>query len=186
LRLHGSNPITTAQQHIQIAAGQLSRKDTAMPDSTTPPDTLGTLVRTHREARGLTQKALAHASKLSPVYISQIEKGERMPSLTVCRALAQALGCPARRLVLSAYCATAPEELQDLFSSGCATTPDDPMWQEFLPLIRAIEPLPEATRHHLLHLWHDMVTLIRGHDTPTPETPEASEGDASYASTLVY
>ena len=49
-------------------------------------DTLGALVRRHREALGLTQQALARACQLSPVYISQIEKGERIPSVAACRA----------------------------------------------------------------------------------------------------
>ncbi len=54
-------------------------------------DTIGALVRMHRVARGLTQQTLARLCQLSPIYISQIEQGVRIPSVTACRALAAAL-----------------------------------------------------------------------------------------------
>ncbi len=68
-------------------------------ESSITDETFGALVRTHRDALGLTQQALARACQLSPIYISQIEKGERIPSVSACRALATALGCQSRLLV---------------------------------------------------------------------------------------
>ncbi len=44
-------------------------------ESSSTDETFGALVRTHRDALSLTQQALARACQLSPVYISQIEKG---------------------------------------------------------------------------------------------------------------
>ncbi len=87
-------------------------------------ETFGALVRTHRDALGLTQQALARACQLSPVYISQIEKAERIPSVSACRALAAALGCPPRLLVLRAFRATAPAELQALLRDEGVAAPD--------------------------------------------------------------
>ncbi len=43
-------------------------------------ETFGALVRTHRDALGLTQQALARACQLSPVSISQIEKPSAFPA----------------------------------------------------------------------------------------------------------
>jgi transcriptional regulator with XRE-family HTH domain len=81
-------------------------------DHITPQTTLGTMLRTRREATGLTQKALAQRCQLSPVYISQLEKDERTPSLHACQALATALDCPVQPLALLVYQATVPQALQ--------------------------------------------------------------------------
>lgn len=48
-------------------------------------------VKVLREHRGLTQKQLAQAAGLNPVYLSQIERGERTGSLATLSALAKAL-----------------------------------------------------------------------------------------------
>jgi XRE family transcriptional regulator of biofilm formation len=53
-----------------------------------------------REARGMTQDALARKAKISKPYISQIENGIRKsPSLPVLRRLAKALGVPVTELL---------------------------------------------------------------------------------------
>ncbi|HET7561903.1 MAG TPA: helix-turn-helix transcriptional regulator [Rhodanobacteraceae bacterium] len=51
----------------------------------------GKRVRDLRARRGLTQEALAAASKLHVTYISSLERGHRNPSLQTCRAIASAL-----------------------------------------------------------------------------------------------
>jgi transcriptional regulator with XRE-family HTH domain len=52
---------------------------------------LGTLMRAHRERRGLSQRALARAVGVTPAYISLIERGERRPEASVVERLAAAL-----------------------------------------------------------------------------------------------
>ncbi len=47
-----------------------------------------------REAKKLTQVALAKKSKLSVSYVSMLERGERVPPLDTLEALAHALGVP--------------------------------------------------------------------------------------------
>ncbi len=139
-------------------------------------ETFGALVRLHRNAQGLTQQALARACQLSPVYISQIEKGERIPSVSTCRALATALGCPSRLLVLRAFRATAPAELQELLRDEGMAAPDDPVMQELAPLVAAVHTLPPATRHQLLQLWRAMLQLVQGGSGP--RQPAALHHDA--------
>ncbi len=135
-------------------------------ESSSTDETFGALVRTHRDALGLTQQALARACQLSPVYISQIEKGERIPSVAACRALATALGCPPRLLVLRAFRATAPAELQDLLRDDGVAAPDDPVMQELAPLVAAVQTLPPVTRQQLVQLWQDTLQLVQGGSGP--------------------
>ncbi len=129
-------------------------------------ETFGALVRTHRDALGLTQQALARACQLSPVYISQIEKAERIPSVSACRALAAALGCTPQLLVLRAYRATAPAELQELLRDEGVVAPDDPVMQELAPLVAAVQTLPPVTRQQLVQLWQATLQLVQGGSGP--------------------
>ncbi len=125
-------------------------------------ETFGALVRLHRTAQGLTQQALAQACQLSPVYISQIEKGERIPSVSACRALATALGCPPKLLVLRAFRATAPEELKEMLQDESVAAPDDPVMQELAPLVATVQTLPSVTRNQLMGLWQATLLLVVG------------------------
>jgi XRE family transcriptional regulator, aerobic/anaerobic benzoate catabolism transcriptional regulator len=60
---------------------------------------LGREVRRGRAKRGMTRRQLAHASHTSERYLAQIESGIGNPSVTVLRAIAQALDIPAANLV---------------------------------------------------------------------------------------
>ncbi|HEY5297950.1 MAG TPA: helix-turn-helix transcriptional regulator [Verrucomicrobiae bacterium] len=53
---------------------------------------LGLNVRKRREARELTQEALAERAALDPTYISGIERGLRNPGIKNVARLAKALG----------------------------------------------------------------------------------------------
>ncbi len=141
-------------------------------------ETFGALVRTHRDALGLTQQALARACQLSPIYISQIEKGERIPSVSACRALATALGCPQRLLVLRAFRATAPAELQELLPDEGVVAPDDPVMQELAPLVAAVQTLPPVTRQQLLELWQATLQLVQGGSGPRQPAVLHHDADA--------
>jgi len=55
-------------------------------------DTLGERLRAAREACGLSQVALASAAHISQGYLSQLERDEREPTLSIAARLARALG----------------------------------------------------------------------------------------------
>ena len=60
---------------------------------------LGREVRRGRAKRGMTRRQLAQASQTSERYLAQIESGAGNPSVTVLRAIAQALDIPAASLL---------------------------------------------------------------------------------------
>ncbi len=60
---------------------------------------IGVEVRRHRAKRGMTRRQLAQASETSERYLAQIESGAGNPSVSVLRAIAQALGLPASALL---------------------------------------------------------------------------------------
>src|SRR5580658_4074462 len=60
---------------------------------------IGREVRKHRAKRGMTRRQLAQASETSERYLAQIEGGAGNPSVSVLRAIAQALDLPAAALL---------------------------------------------------------------------------------------
>ena len=56
-------------------------------------------MKVFREHRGMTQKALAEAVGVAPLYISQIERGDRRGSAKTLKKIAQALNVPLDLLV---------------------------------------------------------------------------------------
>ncbi len=52
---------------------------------------LGTRIYRFRKQRGLTQAALAEKGRISNEFMSSIERGAKLPSLTTLQAIAQAL-----------------------------------------------------------------------------------------------
>jgi XRE family transcriptional regulator, aerobic/anaerobic benzoate catabolism transcriptional regulator len=60
---------------------------------------IGREVRKNRAKRGMTRRQLAHASLTSERYLAQIESGGGNPSVSVLRAIAQALDLPAAALL---------------------------------------------------------------------------------------
>jgi XRE family aerobic/anaerobic benzoate catabolism transcriptional regulator len=60
---------------------------------------IGREVRRHRAKRGMTRRQLAAASATSERYLAQIESGAGNPSVSVLRAIAQALDLPATALL---------------------------------------------------------------------------------------
>lgn len=60
---------------------------------------IGRMVRAERAKRGMTRRQLAHGSATSERYLAQIEAGTANPSISVLRAIAQALDLPASALL---------------------------------------------------------------------------------------
>ncbi len=56
-------------------------------------------LRHQRKAKKLTQEQLAERAELSSKMISLVERGERIPSLTVADSIARGLGLPLWRLI---------------------------------------------------------------------------------------
>jgi transcriptional regulator with XRE-family HTH domain len=64
------------------------------------PTRLSAMLRRVRDARGLTQLALAKKARVAQGYISSLEAGEKKnPSVAVVRKLAKALGVPVSQLL---------------------------------------------------------------------------------------
>jgi len=68
---------------------------------------IGREVRRHRAKRGMTRRQLAEASLTSERYLAQIESGTGNPSVSVLRAIAQALDLPAAALLAETGARTA-------------------------------------------------------------------------------
>jgi XRE family transcriptional regulator, aerobic/anaerobic benzoate catabolism transcriptional regulator len=87
------------------------REKPALP-SDTPSDAaflaaIGGEVRKNRAKRGMTRRQLAQASQTSERYLAQIESGVGNPSVSVLRAIAQALDLPCAALLPEAGARTA-------------------------------------------------------------------------------
>ena len=81
----------------------------------------------------------------------------------------------ARRLVLRAFRATAPAELQELLRDDGVAAPHDPVMQELAPLVAAVQTLPPVTRK-LQQLWQATLQLVQGGSGP--RQPAVQAGDA--------
>ncbi|MBM4182906.1 MAG: helix-turn-helix transcriptional regulator [Gemmatimonadetes bacterium] len=67
-----------------------------------PSVALGTVIRTRRTERGLSQESLAAACGLDRTYVGGLERGERNPTLKVLWQLAEALGTAPSALLADA------------------------------------------------------------------------------------
>lgn len=97
----------------------------------------GEWIRTARRAAGMSQAALAKAAKISPVYVSQIEAGLRIPSDRNARLLAEAVGLPWRDVLRAVY-SLRSREAGELFGTdgGHADSP----WKSIsdIPAVRQL------------------------------------------------
>jgi len=60
----------------------------------------GSTVRRMRSAAGWTQEDLAERAGLTATYVGQVERGAKVPSLTVVLKLARGLGVPPAELLV--------------------------------------------------------------------------------------
>ncbi len=81
----------------------------------------------------------------------------------------------ARLLVLRAFRATAPAELQALLRDEGVAAPDDPVMQELAPLVAAVQTLPPVTRQQLVQLWQATLQLVQGGNGPRQPAVQACD-----------
>ena len=62
-------------------------------------DAFARALKKHREARALSQEALAEKADWHPTYIGLLERSLRNPSLNVCKSVARALGVTLSTLI---------------------------------------------------------------------------------------
>jgi transcriptional regulator with XRE-family HTH domain len=60
----------------------------------------GQVIRRYRQWKGLSQRELAHRAGLSPVFLGEIERGEKDPSARTLSLVARALDAPLAELYL--------------------------------------------------------------------------------------
>ncbi len=77
--------------------------------------TLGLIIKEHRQKLGLSQEELAQRASLHRTYISNIEQGERNPSLTTLSSLAAALqlDCSTLMLIVEHKVSSSAASIQD-------------------------------------------------------------------------
>lgn len=75
------------------------------------------MLRNARRARGLSQAALAKAVGISPVFVSQIETAQRIPSDRIAKDIATVLGLDWQEMLRAVYRLRSPEA-EDLFPRG--------------------------------------------------------------------
>jgi transcriptional regulator with XRE-family HTH domain len=63
------------------------------------PRQIGMRLKRRREARGLSQYALAKRAKISRVYVNKLETGRSDPTVGMLQRLAKALGVPVTALL---------------------------------------------------------------------------------------
>jgi len=124
----------------------------------------GGLIRNARQARNLSQAALARAAKTSAAFVCQIEAGERVPSDRVARRFANALGLQWQEVVRMVYRLRFPDAGQ-LFDGP--ETPSTVSIYE-IPAFRALllqlaaSNLAERDIEALVRNWNSDVTLLLG------------------------
>jgi transcriptional regulator with XRE-family HTH domain len=122
----------------------------------------GDLIRIARQARNLSQAALARAARTSAAFVCQIEGGERVPSDRVARRLAMALGLQWQELLRTVYRLRSPEA-NGLFetseTAGVSSVYKIPAVQALLLQLAALN-LTERDLEALVRNWNNDVTLL--------------------------
>jgi transcriptional regulator with XRE-family HTH domain len=111
---------------------------------------LGAFIRAQRQLADLSLREMAALTRISNAYLSQVERGLHQPSLTVLRAIANALGLTTEELLVKAgWVQTDAAET----AGGAATDP--PTSTE--DTIRADPRLTEAQREALLGVYRSFI-----------------------------
>lgn len=125
-------------------------------------ETFGAYVRNQRQLAKLSLRQAAAMARISNPYLSQIEHGMALPSVTVIRSLADALQVSADNLLLLA----AGRAVDEAPSAGPAATEDS---------IRHDPRLDDAQKHALLAV----LTSFVGAVSPPLTSTSVDDGDPS-------
>jgi transcriptional regulator with XRE-family HTH domain len=60
---------------------------------------LGAVIRSHRNAKGLSQLAVSISAEITTTHVARIERGEKSPTFNTLYALADALNVPLWKIV---------------------------------------------------------------------------------------
>jgi transcriptional regulator with XRE-family HTH domain len=82
---------------------------------------VGEVLRARRMAAGLTLRAVSAKARVSPGYISEIERGQKEPSSELLAALTAALDVPLSAVLSDVSALLAIEEAHELAMSEIAT-----------------------------------------------------------------
>jgi transcriptional regulator with XRE-family HTH domain len=119
----------------------------------------GGVIKKKREMKKMTQEELAKLCDVSDVYISQIEKGGKIPKLRICRLLANALDLDEKRLLLLAYRSSAPEEIRELLVVRQGSIP---LSERCKNLLESLGALPEDKQDEILNFLEAALRLVKG------------------------
>ena len=136
------------------------------PDRETDRRAFGNLLRNARRACKLSQAALAKAIRVSPVFISLIETGQRIPSDQVAKNLALTLGLPWQEVLRSVYLLRS-REAGELFAESEIRS--EPRWQSItdIPSIRLLLfqlanlKLPSSDVEALVNNWNNDLQFLK-------------------------
>jgi transcriptional regulator with XRE-family HTH domain len=110
-------------------------------------EALGSLLRSQRAAAELSLRELAELTNVSNAYLSQLERGQHEPSLSVLRSIASALGVPLESLLMRA---------------GMLERDGEPPLRDTEAAILSDPELSEPQRTALLHVYRSFVPARRG------------------------
>lgn len=111
---------------------------------------LGAFIRAQRQLADLSLREMAALTRISNAYLSQIERGLHQPSLTVLRAIADALGLTTEQLLAKAGWTQA-----NPVGASAGVPPDSPASTE--DTIRADPRLTDAQREALLGVYRSFI-----------------------------
>jgi transcriptional regulator with XRE-family HTH domain len=119
---------------------------------------LGAFIRAQRQLADLSLREMAALTRISNAYLSQVERGLHQPSLTVLRAIADALGLTTEQLLAKAGWTQAPgSEVPTSAAGGDPTgVPDDPPVSTE-DSIRHDPRLTDAQREALLGVYRSFI-----------------------------
>jgi transcriptional regulator with XRE-family HTH domain len=112
---------------------------------------LGAFIRAQRQLADLSLREMAALTRISNAYLSQIERGLHQPSLTVLRAIADALGLTTEQLLAKAGWVQAGP------AKAAADTPPTTSPASTEDSIRADPRLTAAQREALLGVYRSFV-----------------------------
>ena len=129
------------------SAGQPGVRDSPPPSGwTVQMNALGEFIRAQRQLANLSLREMASMTSVSNAYLSQVERGLHQPSLTVLRAIADALGLTTEQLLAKAGWAKAVPD--DVPADQPTSTEDT---------IRGDPRLTEAQREALLGVYRSFI-----------------------------